>query len=670
MKRKITVIAGFLLLLSASASRVQRAAIDERVREEFHQTYPLAANGRVTLGNIAGNIKVVAGERNEVKVDAVKLAYTPERLAEARIEVEASTEAVRIKTKYPERRNMYFSDSRSNDAEYRRNSAATVEFTLTVPRGAACEINSVSGDIDLEGVAGNLKIASVSGYVRTKLMTGQTANLSSVSGAVEALAGNTSDGQTITLSSVSGAATLVLASDANADVRANTISGSALNSFGLPVRIGQYVGRDFAGQIGAGGAKVKLSSVSGSVELHRAKDGKTPRSVTSSLPSEDARAPRAEAEADMLEAQRNAEENLREAEKDMEEARQEFERARESYEVAQRDTKEETRRQAREEYEEARREFTQAQREFSNVQREQQRELRRAAMETQREAARARAEAIRESARASAEAARATAEIARGGYNDVYIGRNGPLLTEREERTLKVEGSPNISLHTDDGGIVVRAWDNAEVKVVFVKRGQDAAALKEYKLTAQQNGANLDIRAEVIKKKYSDKAGSWYYNGTVGLEVWLPRNVKKLSVNTGDGRIMLEGVTGELDLRTGDGSVDVLRGQGNIKVFSGDGRINLSEWQGQANVKTGDGRIFLNGNFDALNAETGDGNIMYNYTNTLNAVIDADCENIVTNGSSAQVVETGGRKRLTIGSGGKTFRFSTGDGKLYIQREN
>ena len=656
---------------------MQRAAFDDRLKEEFHQSYPLAANGRVTLSNISGKISVVAGERNEVKVDAVKLAYEQERLAEARIEVEASADAVRIKTKYPEQRNMYFSDSRSKDADYRKNSAATVEYTLTVPRGAFTEVNSVSGDITIEGVTGELKIASVSGDVRVKQLASQTVRLSSVSGAVEAALERTIDGQVIDLNSVSGSVYLTLPSDANANVRGNTVSGTVRNKFGLPVRVGEWVGRDFAGQLGSGGARVKLNTVSGMVELRRANDGKPLSNVTSSLPRDDARAPRAdgatpraEAIADMAASRLEFEADMKEAQQELEVARKEFERERERYQAAQSQTNEDARREAREQYEEARREFDQAQREFSQAQREQQREMQRDAIRAQREAARARSEAIRESARASAEASRAAAELARGLAGDVYIGKEGPMLTEREERTLKIEGSPNINLHTDDGGIIVRAWDNPDLKVVFVKRARDKPAFNEYKLTAQQNGSSIDIRADVEKKTYNEKAKGWYYNGTVGLEVWLPRKVKKLKAHTGDGRIMLEGVTGELDLQTGDGSVDVLRGQGSIKVETGDGRINLSDWQGQANLKTGDGRISLSGNFEELSAATGDGNITYNYTNALNAIIEADCEDIVTNGSSAQITETGGTKKLTIGSGGKTFRFRTGDGKLYLQKEN
>ena len=56
-----------------------------RYTEEFHQTYPLAAGGRVELDNINGAVHITAWNQNVVKVDAVKYARSKERLNEARI---------------------------------------------------------------------------------------------------------------------------------------------------------------------------------------------------------------------------------------------------------------------------------------------------------------------------------------------------------------------------------------------------------------------------------------------------------------------------------------------------------------------------------------------------------------------------------------------------------
>src|SRR5438874_13646576 len=134
------------LALTADATRAQSSSRPE-LTEEFHQTYPLNADGRVSLTNINGDVRVAAWDRNEVKVDAVKRAYTQERLKEAKINVEAGPNSVNIETEYPD-----YNWSR-NEYDQHENPASVV-YTLTVPRGARLEdISLVNGGLTIEGVA-------------------------------------------------------------------------------------------------------------------------------------------------------------------------------------------------------------------------------------------------------------------------------------------------------------------------------------------------------------------------------------------------------------------------------------------------------------------------------------------------------------------------------------
>src|SRR5262245_52593379 len=115
----------------------------EEFREEFHQTYPLSASGRVGLENINGGVQIKVWDRAAVQVDAVKKANRKERLAEARIEVNSTEDNLHIKTDYP--------DSNWNDRNDRFDNPATVEYSLTVPRKAVLEsIELVNGGIDID----------------------------------------------------------------------------------------------------------------------------------------------------------------------------------------------------------------------------------------------------------------------------------------------------------------------------------------------------------------------------------------------------------------------------------------------------------------------------------------------------------------------------------------
>ena len=44
----------------------------EELREEFHQTYPLSATGRVSLENINGGVQIKVWDRAALQLDAVK----------------------------------------------------------------------------------------------------------------------------------------------------------------------------------------------------------------------------------------------------------------------------------------------------------------------------------------------------------------------------------------------------------------------------------------------------------------------------------------------------------------------------------------------------------------------------------------------------------------------
>jgi hypothetical protein len=155
---------GFLLSLAASGL----TQTTNELREEYHRTFPLAADGRVSLSNINGAVKITAWERNEVKIDAVKRAYTRERLDEVKIGVVSDTGLIDISTEYPENNYTF------NQGDGRRNSLASVDYTLTVPRGARIEsIELVNGSLDIEGVSGDVKASLVNGQVKARGLSGE-----------------------------------------------------------------------------------------------------------------------------------------------------------------------------------------------------------------------------------------------------------------------------------------------------------------------------------------------------------------------------------------------------------------------------------------------------------------------------------------------------------------
>ena len=255
-----TVCALLILALGAHAADHRGA-----LTEEFHQTYALTADGRVELDNINGDVHISSWDRNEVKVDAVKYADTKERLDEAKIEIDARNDSISIRTKYPNHDHNWTWGSHNNPAG--------VEYTLTVPRKARLdEIKLINGELDINGVSGEVNASCINGRLEAHNLAGR-ARLSNINGRLDARFDQLS-GQRVELNSVNGSVDLTIPSDSNAEVEATTVSGGINNDFGLHVNHHRFVGHDLRGELGSGGARIKISNVNGKIEVRHAQDGR------------------------------------------------------------------------------------------------------------------------------------------------------------------------------------------------------------------------------------------------------------------------------------------------------------------------------------------------------------------------------------------------------------
>jgi DUF4097 and DUF4098 domain-containing protein YvlB len=235
-----------------------------KLTEEFHQTYSLAPEGRIELENINGAVHITAWDKDEVKVDAVKYADSKERLDEAKIKINAGKDSVSIRTEYPNHDNTWNLFGKDNPA--------SVEYTLTVPRRARLdEIKLINGSLDIQGVAGEVRASCINGRLSAHGLHGP-AELSNINGHTDAEFDRLKD--SIELSSVNGGMELTLPSDSQAKLEASTVHGGIQNDFGLHVSNENWVGHNLNGELGHGGAEIKLSNVNGGIEIHRASDGR------------------------------------------------------------------------------------------------------------------------------------------------------------------------------------------------------------------------------------------------------------------------------------------------------------------------------------------------------------------------------------------------------------
>lgn len=228
------------------------ASAAAEVTEEFHRTVSLSASGRVSLDNINGGVTITGWDRNEVQIDAVKKAKDQQKLDEAKIEVESTSDSVHVRTKYPE--------------NHTNNNPASVTYDLHVPRNARLDgINLVNGSLTISQFSGDLKANLVNGSSTIHDLTGRT-DLSSVNGSVKAYYTSLANVKEIHLKSVNGSVSLGLPPSPNADVSVSTVNGGISTDFPLTVQ-GKFIGHHIDGKLGNGGTRIEISNVNGSVHI-------------------------------------------------------------------------------------------------------------------------------------------------------------------------------------------------------------------------------------------------------------------------------------------------------------------------------------------------------------------------------------------------------------------
>jgi hypothetical protein len=173
----------------AQRERQQREWV-EAEGERIVKSFSVGKTGSLLLHNMSGDVVITAGGGSEIRVEAIKRGKGRSQ-AEARQQLDNVVVTMQDAGGRVDVR-----------AEPRgRETRAWVDFTVTVPYEASAEVHSVSGDISVTGVKGEVRAETVSGTVKASGLT-RLAAMKSVSGDVE-LNGVESDG-TIVLSSVSG----------------------------------------------------------------------------------------------------------------------------------------------------------------------------------------------------------------------------------------------------------------------------------------------------------------------------------------------------------------------------------------------------------------------------------------------------------------------------------
>ena len=242
-----------LLICLAAAASFAAVAAGSASAQDFKKSYDLAAGGRIEVQNMSGNVTVTGYDGREVVVTGTRKGPDADVVE---IEDRSSSNEVAIGVKYP----------------HNCNCDASIDFVVQVPSGTKFEfskISSMSGDVRIDGVTGEVHATSMSGDVHVGEIAG-TVEATAMSGDVDVDIARLEGAGDLSFTSMSGDVEIRLPADAGADVAIRTTSGEITTDFPIEVHAQKYGSGQWAdGKIGDGARHLTLKSMSGDVSFMR-----------------------------------------------------------------------------------------------------------------------------------------------------------------------------------------------------------------------------------------------------------------------------------------------------------------------------------------------------------------------------------------------------------------
>ena len=169
--------------------------------------------------------------------------------------------------------------------------------------------------------------------------------------------------------------------------------------------------------------------------------------------------------------------------------------------------------------------------------------------------------------------------------------------------TFTVGASPTLVVDGYNGRIAVNPGPDNTIRVQATLRNPSRV---DYQVS--QDGDTVKVMAR--RRGKASLFGFLGNSGGVNIVVTTPRKTD-VDLNTGNGRIDLNGVEGSSTLHTSNGGIVMDSVKGDLDASTSNSRIELSQMEGSAVLRTSNGRIVLDNVKGDFNAETSNGSIAF-----------------------------------------------------------
>lgn len=165
----------------------------------------------------------------------------------------------------------------------------------------------------------------------------------------------------------------------------------------------------------------------------------------------------------------------------------------------------------------------------------------------------------------------------------------------------KLKPGGRVMLETFNGSVEVIGWDKDEVDITGTKNAAREEVMRDIKIDVDAQDEVVRIRA-IRPVERNCNCGAKFV-------LKVPRKVILDNIQTSNGSVRLESITGNARVKTSNGSVRVWGVDGNLEAATSNASIELGKFQGAADLRTSNGRIKADGVRGAFAAHTSNSSI-------------------------------------------------------------
>jgi hypothetical protein len=267
------VTAAALPAVAPPPALAQQSSRQQQTENAFNWNDHVAAGRWIRVKNLSGSITVGQATGDKVEVTAVK-RWRRGDPAVVRFETKRfgpNDESVVICALWGERSYCDEDGYRTRGDDHdrgMRNNDVSVEFRVLVPRGVKVGVNTINGDVTVDGATADIEAGTINGEVDIANAQARV-SATNVNGGVRARLTRLEGDGRMDFTTVNGSVMVEMPNDGGADVDLQTVMGTINTNFEMtlqgrfdPKRLRTHIGRP-------GGPRLKLGPVNGSVELRR-----------------------------------------------------------------------------------------------------------------------------------------------------------------------------------------------------------------------------------------------------------------------------------------------------------------------------------------------------------------------------------------------------------------